>query len=105
MEKIYKANELLFSVQGSDEDFGNGTCIVALTPKDYWDEEGYVADFLGGHNVDNNALIEVGVNPDEIMEAIWEFEDETDVEKAHQKLLNYGFIFNSDFDRFVKHTM
>lgn len=99
--KTYKANELIFALNEPDGEYFT-TCTVVMTPKDYWLKERVLADFLGGHNVDNDALEEAGVSPCEIMESVWEFYEETDVEKAHQMLLYAGFDFDPDFDEWFK---
>ena len=97
-DRIYMPEELLFST-GFNKDIG--TCTVALTPIDFWEEEHCCADFLGGHNVDNESLIFAGVCPDELMESIFESEQNNEY-LLKEQLLSAGFVFNDDFDRFMR---
>ena len=76
--RVYRPEEVLFAVSPYEHaDFVDVDFIVTLTLKSDWQErlargEKFIYDYLGGHNVDNDALVSAGVNPAELMESIFE---------------------------------
>jgi hypothetical protein len=76
--KIYKANELLFAIDNlsyldDEEKYGLDLRTVVIVPIDFWEAEHGMADFIGAHNVDNDALRNAGMCDGELSEGVFEF--------------------------------
>ena len=91
-----KPEDLIFHIQNNEEPF------VALTTKKCWETEKCQSDDLGGHNVPRKALEDAGVEPDEVMESVFELTGEFTPEEVREKLLAAGFTQNEEFSRFME---
>jgi hypothetical protein len=107
-EKIWNADELCYSIADFRGDNFDDRISVALTPVSYWNKEHCCADFLGGHNVNNDQLADCGICIYEDCESDFSVEDEEllESENAIQELdfrmKAAGFVYNKEFDDFMK---
>ena len=100
---IYSPNELYFSVDDSGlEDFSGVKYVVYFTTIDCFEKEKCQSDNLGGHNIDNKSLLLSGLCDVELMESIFEVDYGNSIEEVTKNLLNNGFKFSSEFDKFIK---
>lgn len=126
--KIYKANELLFGIDklsylDDEENYGIDFRTVALVPIDFWLANHCLGDFIGGHNVDKNALRNGGMCESELAEDVFEFRGKDpgmlsaiekydwDLIKSYSKgytdeymiemLTNAGFVYSQELTDFL----
>jgi len=89
-EKIYQPHELYFSIyKDPEEDSSDYWAVgwtVCFTTIEWFNEEHCQSDDLGGHNVNNEALIKAGLCDTELLESVFEVEIGDTKEEIHQNL-------------------
>ncbi len=91
---IYKPEELYFAIY-----LGEYT-EVHVIHKSWMEMVNQIpdGDNLGGHNVDNDALLAAGLNTNELMECVFTPIDEAATfEEIKARAIAAGFIFNQEF--------
>lgn len=88
-----KAKDLYFVIQEGNDDHGLGHCAI-IVPIKYWDEHKCWDDRIGGHNVNNNDLIDGGCCTGELMEGIFEAEYDETPDSFKEKMIAAGFVHN-----------
>lgn len=101
-DKVYKSKELYFAlVDHEDEDHGDGLTIY-ITPINFWNREKCLADFIGGHNVDNDALVNGGCYPVENAESIFSpADDDITIDELKASMINAGFVYSKDMEEYL----
>lgn len=94
MCKIYNANDCYFAIQEGNEFTPNTAVIV---PIEFWDENHFWDDSIGGHNVNNTDLINGGCCDVEMMEGIFECsDDDMSLVDFNFNMMESGFIKNDE---------
>ncbi len=99
-EYIYKPEELLFhiSLPIEEEDI---EALVLITPIKDWEENGYLSDEIGGHNISPDVLTICGVCEAELMESTFEILEGFTIAEVRANLLINGFKESNSFSKFL----